>query len=143
MSVLPRIEEEFVAIGQAKLDMRPVAFLGEESDLATQAAQCAGEQGRFWDYHDALYANQVPEHNSGAFSRQRLGRMAEALALDVTAFESCLDSGRYAAMVESETNAARQAGVNKTPTIFVNGREVAGTVNDLASAIREALAAGS
>lgn len=141
MSVLPPIEEEFVATGQVKVQMRPIAILGEESQLAAQAAECANDQGRFWQYHDTLYANQANEHNSGVFSSENLKAFAEALALDTTAFNSCLDSGKYAAMVKNDTNAARQQGINKTPTIFVNGREV--TASELRSAIQEALASGS
>src|SRR3990170_1913848 len=99
VSVLPVIEEEFVSTGQAKVQMRPIAILGGESDLATQAAECANDQGRFWEYHDTLYANQEEEHNIGVFSSENLKRFAEALALDTAAFDSCLDSRKYAAKV--------------------------------------------
>ena len=95
MSVLPSIEEEFVSTGQVKVQARPIAFLGEESDLAAQAAECANDQERFWEFHDTLYANQRGE-NKGAFSRENLKRFAEALELDTAAFGSCLDSGRHA-----------------------------------------------
>ncbi len=142
MSVLTPIEEEFVATGQVKVQVRPIAILGEESELATQAAECANDQGRFWEYHDTLYANQVPRHNIGAFSLENLKRFAEALALDSTAFDSCLDSGKYTARVTDDTTAARQMGVESTPTILVNGEKVAGTVAELRFAIEEALGSG-
>ncbi len=142
VSVLPPIEEEFVATGQVKVQVQPIAILGEESELATQAAECANDQGRFWEYHDTLYANQVPKHNIGAFSQDNLERFAEALALDTTAFDFCLDSGKYASRVTDDTNAARQMGVESTPTILVNGQKVAGTVAELRSAIEEALGSG-
>lgn len=141
VSVLPTIEEEFVAAGQVNVEMRPVAILGEESELAAQAAECANDQGRFWDFHDALYANQRGE-NRGAFSRQNLKRIAEALALDRAAFDSCLDSGKYASKVTGDTDEARQQGVTKTPTMFVNGTEVESTLEAVRAAIEEELAAG-
>ena len=66
MSVLPTIEEEYMLTGKVKLELRPIAFLGKNSWLAAQAAECANEQGRFWRFHDILYANQGPK-GSDAF----------------------------------------------------------------------------
>ncbi len=122
--------------------MRLIAILGEESELAAQAAECANDQGRFWDYHDVLFANQEGE-NRGAFLSENLKRFAEALALDGTAFDSCLDSGKYASKVTDDTDEARQQGVNATPTILVNGKEVTSTLDDVRAAIQEELASGS
>lgn len=141
-SVLPTIEEEFILSGQAKLEMRPIAILGEESVLAAQAAECANDQGRFWDYHDTLYANQGRE-NSGAFSRENLKRFAKTLGLDMQAFEACMDSDNYASKVMNDTQVARRQGINKTPTILVNGREVGSGLDALTKAILQELASGS
>ncbi len=142
MSVLPPIEEEFVSAGQVRVEMRLIAILGEESELAAQAAECANDQGRFWDYHDVLFANQEGK-NRGAFLSENLKRFAEALALDGTTFDSCLDSGKYASSVRDDTAAAGQMGVNSTPTILVNGKEVTSTLDDVRAAIQEELASGS
>ncbi len=139
MSVLPQIEEEFVSTGQVRVQSRSVAFLGEESVLAAQAVECANEQGQFWEFHDVLYANQVAKRNSGAFSSENLKRFAEALGLETVAFASCLDSGRYASRVGDDTDAAVQMGINKVPTILVNGREVSWDLESVQAAIREAL----
>jgi len=141
VSVLPPIEEEFVSTGQVKVQVRPVAILGEESGLAAQAAECANDQERFWDFHDTLYANHRGE-NKGAFSRENLKRFAEALELDTAAFDSCLDSGKYASKVGDDTEGAQQLGVNSVPTIFVNGQVVSWHLEDLQAAIREALGSG-
>jgi protein-disulfide isomerase len=122
--------------------MRLIAILGEESELAAQAAECANDQGRFWDYHDVLFANQEGK-NRGAFLSENLKRFAEALALDGMAFDSCLDSGKYASKVTDDTDEARQQGVNATPTILVNGKEVTSTLDDVRAAIQEELASGS
>jgi protein-disulfide isomerase len=138
VSVLPYIEEEFVSIGQVRVQSRPIATQGEESVLAAQAVECASEQGQFWDFHDTLYANQRGR-NEGAFSRDNLKRFAEALGLETVAFDSCLDSGRYASKVRDDTDAAGQMGVNKVPTILVNGREVPWPLETMQAAIREAL----
>jgi protein-disulfide isomerase len=139
VGVLPQIEEEFVLTDQVKVQSRPIAVQGEESVLAAQAVECANEQGKFWEFHDVLYANQVPEHNSGAFSSENLKRFAEALGLETVAFDSCLDSGRYASRVGDDTDAAQRMGINKVPTILVNGREVSWNLETVQAAIREAL----
>ena len=141
MSVLPPIEEEFVSTGQVKVQARPIAIRGEESGLSAQAAECANDQGRFWDFHDTLYANQRGE-NKGAFSRENLKRFAEALELDTAAFDSCLDSGKYASKVREDTEKARQMGVNAVPTILVNGRAVAWYLETVQAAIEEELGSG-
>ncbi len=143
MSVLPLIEEEFVSTGQVKVQVRPIAFLGEESGLSAQAAECANDQERFWDFHDTLYANHRGE-NKGAFSPENLKRFAEALELDTAAFDSCLDTGKHASKVGDDTEAARQMGISTVPTIFVNGQVVAGATDadKIRTAIREALGSG-
>lgn len=142
VSVLPTIEEEFVSTGQVKIQARTIAILGQESHLAAQAAECASDQGRFWDFHDTLYVNQRGE-NKGAFSLENLKRFAEALGLDTVAFDSCLDSSKYASKVRDETDAARQLGVDSVPTVFVNGQEVSWHLQDVQAAIRQALGPGS
>jgi len=138
VSVLPSIEEEFVSAGQVKVQLRPVAILGQESELAAQAAECANDQGRFWEYHDTLFANQRGE-NKGAFSPDNLKRFAQALALDTEAFNSCLDSGKYASLVRENTEKARQIGVASTPTIMVNGTTVDWALESVRAAIQEEL----
>jgi protein-disulfide isomerase len=141
MNVEPVIEDEFVSTGQVKVQARTVAILGEESNLAAQAAECANDQGRFWDFHDTLYANQKGE-NKGAFVPKNLKRFAEALGLDMAAFDSCLDSGKYASKVKDDTDAARQLGLSSTPTVFVNGQAVSWHLEDLRAAIQQALGSG-
>lgn len=145
MSVLPSIEEEFVSTGKVRVQARLFSFLGEESLFAAQAAECANDQGRFWDYYNTLYANQRGE-NKGAFLPENLKRFAEALELDTAAFDSCLDSGKHASKILKDKEAAQQVGVNSVPTIFVNGQKVVNDKNeplwrleDLRAAIQEAL----
>lgn len=107
---------------------RNYAFLGQESILAAQAAQCAGEQGKFWDYHDYLYEHQGGENN-GTFSKDNLKNFAKTLNLDTSKFNACLDSGKYAAKVTSDTSDGGKAGVNSTPTFFINGQKEVGVPN--------------
>ena len=92
------------------------------------AADCANEQGKFWEYHDYLFARQSGE-NQGAFARERLKEFAAALNLDTSRFNSCLDGEKYRSEVEKDMNDARALGVNATPTSFLNGSPVVGAVS--------------
>jgi protein-disulfide isomerase len=135
--VLPQIEAEFVENGAAKIEVRPIAILGSESLRAASAAECAAAQGKFFAYHDILYANQAGEQQ-GAFSDARLKEFAAALGLDTAAFDSCVDSSVHDQQVIDETMAAGAAGINSTPTVLVNGVEVTRTVEAISAAVQQA-----
>jgi len=92
----------------------------EQARLAAVASVCAHRQDRFWDYHDTLFARQE------ALAREDLIGHAEALGLDVAAFETCLDAADAAAVVQADIEAARAAGATGTPTFFVNGIKMTG-----------------
>ena len=114
----------YIAAGQVKLVYHYFAFLGQESNWAAEAAECANEQGRFWDMHDRLYASQGAE-NSGAFTRSNLKRIGAELGLG-TSFVSCVDSGKYAQTVTGSTQQAAAQGVRATPTLVINGQKIEG-----------------
>ena len=119
---LPRLKETYIKQGRVRFVYRHLAILGEHSLQAAQAVECAGEQGRFWEYHDKLFASQGPF----AFTKARLKRYALELDLSVEAFGQCLESGRYAEKVEGETGVGELLGARGTPTFFINGRMVVG-----------------
>jgi protein-disulfide isomerase len=121
--VRPAIEQEFVATGKIRTIYRHFAFLGPESFWAAEASECANDQGKFWEMHDAIYANQQGE-NQGAFSKENLKRFAQEINLNVTLFNDCLDNGKYAAKVRSDSAAAQAAGIRGTPTFILNGTQV-------------------
>ncbi|MGE3271575.1 MAG: DsbA family protein [Chloroflexota bacterium] len=124
-SIEKKLAETLIPDGQVRLRFRHMAFLGEESILAAAASECAAEQGAFWPYHDRLYAEQRGK-NSGAFSQQNLKRFGAELGLEAASFASCVDEGQAIARVKDETAAGQQQGVNRTPTIFVNGQKIEG-----------------
>jgi len=101
------------------------AFLGDESQWAAEAAECAADQNKYWEYHDKLFASQNGE-NQGAFSKDNLKKFAADLGFDTTAFNSCLDSGKYTQQVQSDTQMAQQIGVQSTPSFLVNGTPLVG-----------------
>jgi protein-disulfide isomerase len=121
----PKIEEEYVADGRVKLVFHPVALIGQESLWAAEAAECANEQGKFWDYHDKLFENQRGE-NQGGFSIKNLKRFAEELALDTQAFNQCIDSHKYEDLVKAETQDALKKDIQSTPTFVIGEQTVDG-----------------
>lgn len=118
-----QLEDEYVSTGKVKFVFRHYAFLGQESRWAAEAAECASEQGRFWDYYAKLFTEQGGE-NVGVFSKPNLQRFAGELSLDTARFNQCLTSGKYTASVFEDINQAASKGVRGTPTLFVNGQQV-------------------
>lgn len=87
---------------------------------AAEAAQCAGDQMKFWDYHDLLFQRQVADAGWDFVA------LANELQLDSTAFTSCLKTGRYRDEVLKDLRDAIQLGVSSSPTFFINGRPLIG-----------------
>ena len=115
----------YIDTGKARLVWKNFAWIGDESKRAAQAAACAGDQGKFWEYHDYLYAHQRGE-NTGYLTNANLKTFASALSLDRTPFDVCLDSGRYKAVVDNDGSEVRRLGLTGTPTFVINGTRVVG-----------------
>jgi protein-disulfide isomerase len=114
-----------VDTGEVRFGYFNFAFLGDESQWAAEAAECAGDQNAYWEFHDYLFSHQNGE-NQGAFSKDNLKGFAADLGLDTSAFNECLDTGKYTQTIKDQTSFARQLGVQSTPTFIVNGKGVVG-----------------
>jgi protein-disulfide isomerase len=90
------------------------------AQISAEAAQCAHDQGKFWDYHDKLFANQRE------LDKESLKRYAGELELDAEAFNTCLDSGKFTTQIQQEMQEGSRAGVSGTPAFFINGRFLSG-----------------
>ena len=121
------IDENYVKSGAVRFGYWNFAFLGEESTWAAEAAECAADQDKFWEYHDTLFASQSGE-NQGAFSKENLKKLAAEIGLDSGQFNECLDSGKHTEQVQSDTALAQQIGVQSTPSFLVNGTPLVGAV---------------
>jgi protein-disulfide isomerase len=141
LDVVPRLEEEYVLPGKVNIEFRMFPFLGQESWDAAQAAEAAREQGKFWEYHDALWNAQAGE-NRGAFRYDRLVELAREVGLDVERFEATLTSNVYLDPIQQEADAAREAGVASTPTFFIGGEKIVGAQDSAVfqAAVEQALA---
>lgn len=120
-SVLKRLMTAYH--GQLKLVFRdfPLRQVHPEAQKAAEAAQCANDQGQFWQYHDRLFATTE-------LAVDDLKRYAVEMGLDSDRFNDCLDSDTYSQEVQGDIDDARAAGVNATPSFFVNGLPINGAV---------------
>lgn len=123
--VLPWLRRTWMANGMVKLIHRDFTIFGDASVAAAEAAHCAGEQGRFWAFHDALFTSAG---TSGAFDRASLLALATQSGLDASALAGCLDSGRQSARVAVTTADGHAQGFAGTPTYLIDGRKTDGAI---------------
>ena len=121
--VLPTLTQLEARYGEKiKLVFRdfPIENLHPGATKAHEAARCANEQGKFWAYHDKLFASP-PKSSPEIFKG-----LAKEAGLDIARFETCFDSGKYQAAVKKDIEEGQRAGVSGTPAFFINGRLVSG-----------------
>jgi len=109
--------------GRIRFEYHPIAFIGPESVAAANAAEAAGDEGKFWAYHDLLFADQAPE-NSGALTTDRLLELGRQVGLTSQQFQQNVTNGTYDNWVRQATDQSSQRGVVQTPTVLVNGQQV-------------------
>ncbi|NPV78191.1 MAG: DsbA family protein [Anaerolineae bacterium] len=136
-NIEPQIIQQYVATGKVYYVFKTFSFLGQESVDAAQAAYCAMDQGKFWEYHDILFANQNGE-NIGDFTIPRLKAFADTLGLDSSTFNACLDGETHKRKVNDDRASGSNLGVNATPSFVVNEKLVYS--DKLISTIEEELA---
>jgi protein-disulfide isomerase len=110
--------------GKVKLVFRhfPLTSIHPNAQKAAEASECANDQGKFWEMHDKMFADQ---NNLGV---DNLKTMAKSLGLSTSKFNDCLDSGKYTQKVTASENEGAQYGVQGTPATFVNGTLVSGAL---------------
>ncbi|MFZ6030341.1 MAG: DsbA family protein [Chloroflexota bacterium] len=112
----PLIVENYVKTGKVYFIYRSLGGVGTEAGDAAEAAYCAGEQNKYWEYHDILFANFAEP-----ITDKRLRAFAETLELDTGEFNACLRSGRQATRVAQDGLDGAQYGINSTPSFVING----------------------
>jgi protein-disulfide isomerase len=117
----PQIKEEYVDTGKVRLVFRdfPLGF-HDYAQKAGEAAECAGEQGKYWEMHDKLFENQ------DSLDVSSLKQYAQDIGLDTASFNSCLDSGMMEDEVKSDMDEGQDYGVTGTPAFFINGIPLTG-----------------
>lgn len=117
--------EAYVKTGKANFVYKHMAFLGPESAWSAVASECAADQGKFWEYHDLLFARQNGE-NQGAFNKDKLIGFGKELGLDPARFDKCVQNDETLDRVRADTQEGQAYGVNSTPTFFINGQPIVG-----------------
>ena len=125
----PGIVKAFADTGKVRYEVHTLAFIGQESVDAAKASLCAMDQDKFWQMHATIFSNQVRGENEGDFTKANLKEMATQLGLDMTAFNTCLDSTKHEDQISQDSDEANTLGVNQTPTFSVNGKLYQGAKN--------------
>jgi protein-disulfide isomerase len=135
--------------GKLRFEYRHYPIIGPESLASALAAECAADQGKFWPYHAKLFANQAGE-NRGAFAKEKLQQFGQEIGLDMTAFNSCLDTATHQTAIIEKAREGQQLGVRGTPAFFLvesgqplsSGRKIEGALpfDEFKTIIDQALA---
>ncbi|MFQ5436416.1 MAG: DsbA family protein [Anaerolineae bacterium] len=124
LETAPLIEQRYIESGEVQLIVLPFA-LSSRTLPAANGGLCAADQGRYFEYHQAMFADfDAPDH----LDRTGIERVAANTGLDMDQFSSCLSSSRYASRIQANGNAASGVGVSATPTFFINGQKVEGAL---------------
>jgi protein-disulfide isomerase len=117
----PQIKKEYVDTGKVRIVFRdfPLSF-HPNAQKAAEAAECAGEQGKYYEMHDKLFTNQK------ALDVNSLKAYAQQIGLNIGKFNSCLDSGQMAGEIRKDMTDGQSYGVQGTPGFFVNGAFISG-----------------
>lgn len=136
---MPVIREQLIAPGKLRWRYRDFPLPTHRySRYAALAAQCAGEQGKFWEMHDQLF-----EHHqwaqTGKNPRSLFQDFARAVGLDLDKYDACMDGQRYAGRIEASVQEGEAAGVRGTPSFYVNGRAFERSTSDDFKALVDSL----
>jgi protein-disulfide isomerase len=121
----PQVYEAYIATGKVRLVYRHLLQLGPESLRASEAAECAADQGKFWEMRRAIYEGQSAVYGQSGIEGA-LAVFAQDVGLDAGEYNSCMASGRHRAAIEADYQAARDAGVRTRPVFDINGTRLIG-----------------
>ena len=123
-----KVIENYVNTGKVRIYFKdfPLSF-HPDAPAAANAARCAGEQGKYWEMHDAIFVGQGPaELGTVAINASVYTTYAKEMGLKEPQFTQCVQSDKYASEVQADTAQGIAAGVSGTPTFFVNNQQVVG-----------------
>jgi protein-disulfide isomerase len=136
-----QLRAEYEGTGKVRLQFKYFQLSDPAADEAANAAECAADQGRFWDYHDVLFGQQGVSRDP--FTKAALKNYGAQLGLDMARFGSCVDKSEHLPKVRQDSQEGVAQGVEATPTFFINGQKIIGAVPyaDLKAAVDARLAA--
>ncbi len=121
-----QLQQEYEKTGKVRFDSRSFIIEGPSTRDAANAAYCAAEQGRFWDYSDVLYNKSGTGQPQVVFAKAALKNYGAQVGLDAAKFNACVDNGQYLPEVQSQHNEGAARGVKATPSFFINGKKIEG-----------------
>lgn len=116
--------DQLIKEGKVKVTFHTLAFLGAESDRLANAAACAGDEGKFLQFHKHYFALQVPTENSGIWTNSYILAQAKSIGLSSKRFISCVNSGKYKNWLQFVNKNAASSNLTSTPTVTIDGREI-------------------
>lgn len=116
----PDIVKNYIDTGKVKMYFKDFTIIGQDSVTAANAAHCAQEQGKFWEYHDTLYNNWAGE-NTGWASTTNLEQFAKQIGLNQDQFDQCMAQTRYIPIIRNSVSDANNLGLTGTPDFFIIG----------------------
>ena len=114
----PEIVKNYIDTGKVRMVFKDFTIIGQDSVNAAHASHCAQEQGKFWEYHDALYNNWAGE-NTGWASNTNLLKFANQVGLDEKSFNECMTQSKYISTVQGSLSNAKDLGLTGTPDFFI------------------------
>ncbi|MDN5894077.1 MAG: thioredoxin domain-containing protein [Nocardioides sp.] len=121
----PKLIEKYVEDGTLRIEWRDFPYLGPESTTAALAGRAAAAQDKFWEFHEAMFADQLPP-NSGNLNEEYVASVADDAGLDVDQFREDMSSDAVQKLVDADFNEGQSLGVNGTPSFVINGTPVVG-----------------
>lgn len=123
----PQLITEYVEKGVLRIEWRNFAIFGDESENSARAAWAAGQQGRFWEFHNTLMANAPAKKNSGVLTPDHLAELADQAGIaNIAKFRIDQDSDAARNAIDRDAAEAYSIGASSTPTFLINGRPVLG-----------------
>jgi len=124
----PQLKKDYIDTGKVKFVFRSFQFLGQESFDSAAAVLCAKDQGKFYEFSNAIYTaeNLDGKERNGNLNKDLFLKIADQIGLDKATFTTCYDSGKYVEKIKSDSDKIQSLGVNSTPTSVINGTVVVG-----------------
>ncbi len=147
--VMPTIEQKYIDTGKVAFEFRPMAFVASSavtnyaSTMAAEGAYCAADQGKFWQYHDEVYAYTFEKIMSSSINPQYIATSTEVLTNDIVktlassaglesgVFDGCLDDNSHTTDVVDGNETANSNGITSAPTVLLNGTDVSSSATNL------------
>lgn len=127
---LPLLKKNYIDTGKVAFVYRDYPLSGHQAaQISAVAANCANEQGKYWEYHDKIFSEQAKlGKNTISYDKDDLAKWAKELGLNIPSFNLCFSSGKYDEEIKKDYAAGSVAGVTGTPGFFINGRPVKGAL---------------